>query len=316
MTVIDAPTIEKRALWRRRHDRLGYLYVLPALLLFAFMIAYPILRSFHLSFFDFDVLQPEAARFVGSGNYARLFTDVPNRGAFLNTLTFTAIFVPPYVILSLLIAVMLNAVRKGSVFLRTIIFTPVVVSLGVASVMWLLFYDKDFGAVKALVTWVNDLGDRLDFPWRLAIPPGVLDHVGWAMLGVAGVCLWNGIGINIILYLVGLQRIPQELYEAALVDGAGAWQRFWHVTLPQLRSTIYLVVLLSMIGAFKVFGQPYILTRGGPEDSTLTYVMRLYKVGFQYAKMQFGYASSMAYALALFILVMSTSLRRIRRPGS
>lgn len=306
--------------WRRRHNRMGYWYILPAVLLFVLMVAYPILRSLYLSLFDYDMLEPARARFAGITNYARLFTDVPNRGAFANTLYFTLIFVPPYVIFALVIAVMLNAVRRGSVFLRTMIFTPVVVSLGVASVMWMLFYDKQVGAVRMIVAWVDGWAVWLDanlwtgWPWRCAIPAAPLDDAKWAMIGVALVCLWNGIGINIILFLVGLQRIPQDMYEASRVDGAGAWQRFWHITLPQLRPTIYLVVLLSMIGAFKIFGQPYILTRGGPEDATLTYVMRLYKVGFQYAKMQFGYASSMAYALTLFIFAMSMFMRKLRRP--
>ena len=320
MTTLDARQSDTTAEWRRRYNRMGYWYILPAVLLFVLMVAYPIGRAFYLSFFDYDMLEPARARFAGVANYVRLFTDVPNRGAFFNTVYFTVIFVPPYVILALIVAVMLNAVRRGSVFLRTMIFIPVVVSLGVASVMWMLFYDKEIGAVKSVVAGLDGWAVWLDahlwtgFPWRCAIPAAPLDNAAWAMIGVAVVCLWNGIGINIILFLVGLQRIPHDVYEAARVDGAGPWQRFWHITLPQLRPTIYLVVLLSMIGAFKIFGQPYILTRGGPEDATLTYVMRLYKVGFQYAKMQFGYASSMAYALTLFIFAMSMFLRKLRRP--
>jgi len=328
MTTLQAQRSSTGSEWRRRYNRMGYWYILPAVLLFVLMVAYPILRAFYLSFFDYDMLEPARARFAGLANYARLFTDVPNRGAFANTLYFTAIFVPAYVVGALIMAFMLNAVRRASVFLRTMIFTPVVVSLGVASVMWMLFYDKEVGAVRSMVAWVDGWAAWLDgrtvmtwpwhlavdYPWRCAIPAAPLDAAAWAMIGVAVVCLWNGIGINIILFLVGLQRIPQDLYEAARVDGASAWQRFWHITLPQLRPTIYLVVLLSMIGAFKIFGQPYILTRGGPEDATLTYVMRLYKMGFQYAKMQFGYASSMAYALTLFIFAMSMFLRKLRRP--
>ncbi|HUU42749.1 MAG TPA: sugar ABC transporter permease, partial [Planctomycetota bacterium] len=145
----DAPM----SLWRRRYHRAGYWYILPALLLFAFMVAYPIVRSFYLSFFQYSILEPDAARFVGLDNYVKLFTQAPVRQSFRNTLYFTAIFVPPYVVLSLVIAVMLNAVRRGSVFLRTMIFTPVVVSLAVSAVMWTLFYNNKFGLAQKAIAW-------------------------------------------------------------------------------------------------------------------------------------------------------------------
>ncbi len=305
--------------WRRRHHRKGLYYVLPALVLFGVMVAYPIVRSLYLSFFDYSILEPDSAKFVGMGNYAKLFTKSPNHGPFWNTLYFTVLFVPPYVILGLIVALLLNRVRRGSVFLRTMIFTPVVVSLAVSAVMWTLFYNASFGmAHKMLVGAI----DAVNFVWRLlgggeavtAPAQGVLGDAAWAMPAIALVCLWNGVGINVILYLVGLQRIPDELYEAAEVDGASRWQRFVHVTLPQLRPTTYLVVLLSMIGAFKVFGQPYIMTGGGPQDSTQTFVMRLYNLAFRYGKFELGYASALAYALAVFIFAMSLLVRRLNRP--
>jgi len=305
--------------WRRRYHRSGMLYVLPALLLFGLMIAYPIGRAFYLSFFDFSILEPDQAEFVGLGNYAKLFTQAPNHRPFWNTLYFAAIFVPPYVIFGLLIALLLNRVRRGSVALRTMIFTPVVVSLAVAAVMFTLFYDKDFGMAHkmlaggcALINFFSNLFGAGDI--AAAPKEGVLGNPRWAMPAIAFVCLWNGVGVNVILYLVGLQRIPEELYEAAQVDGASRSQRFLHVTLPQLRPTTYLVVLLSLIGAFKVFGQPFIMTGGGPQDSTQTFVLRLYNLAFRYGKFQLGYASALAYALAVFIFVMSLFVRKLNRP--
>jgi len=305
--------------WRRRHHRKGLLYVLPAALLFALMIVYPIARTFYLSFFDYSILEPDSARFVGLGNYARLLLQKQNHDPFGHTLYFTAIFVPPYVVLALLIAMMLHGLKRGAVALRTAIFTPVVVSLAVSAVMWTLFYNPAFGFAHKLLAGAigaaNWAAALLGAGPLAAVPAGgVLADARWAMIGIALMCLWNGIGINIILFLVGLQRIPEEQYEAALVDGASGWQRFWHVTLPQLTPTIYLVVLLSLIGAFKVFGQPFIMTGGGPEDSTLTYVMRLYNLAFKYGKFQLGYASALAYALALFIFVVSLGVRRLNRP--
>ena len=309
------PTI---AHWRRRHHRKGWLYVLPALILFAVMVAYPIVRSFYLSFYDYSILEPDSARFVGAGNYVKLFTETPNHRPFWNTLYFALIFVPPYVLLALAVALLLNRVRRGAVFLRTMIFTPVVVSLAVSAVMWTLFYNASFGMAHKMLAGVCrsiSFFSELFGGGRIVAPPeGVLGSSHWAMPAIALVCLWNGVGINVILYLVGLQRIPEELYEAAEVDGASRWQRFVHITVPQLRPTTFLVVLLSLIGAFKIFGQPYIMTGGGPQDSTLTFVMRLYNLAFRYGKFQLGYASALAYALAVFIFLMSLFVRRLNRP--
>ncbi|MFB3890793.1 MAG: carbohydrate ABC transporter permease [Phycisphaerae bacterium] len=375
------------ASWQVSHRRKGWLFVAPALVLFALMIAYPIGRSFYLSFFDYSILEPDSSRFVGLDNYEKLFTQSPNRLPFSNTMYFTAVFTPPYVILALAVAMMLNACRRGTVVLRTLIFAPVVVSLAVSAVMWTLFYNPSFGmahqmlqgAVKAinnplafgwtlLLAWVAALAAI--YSWRrfarvvlhrpaqdvsfaataggaaavaliavglwwmlspdsamilsagalpgveIASAPaaGMLGDSHWAMIAIAVMCVWNGVGINIILFLVGLQRIPDELYEAGMVDGAGAWRRFTGITLPQLWPTMYLVVLLSLIGAFKVFGQPFIMTLGGPEDSTLTFVMRMYNLAFKYGKFELGYASALAYALGLFILVFSLLMRRLNRP--
>jgi len=309
---------ESVPIWRRRYHRQGLYYVLPALVLFGIMVAYPIVRSLWLSFFDYSILEPDASRFVGLGNYAKLWTGEQNQRAFRNTLYFTAIFVPPYVLIGLGVALLLNRVRRGSVFLRTVIFTPVVVSLAVAAVMWTLFFNASFGMAHKMLVWLCGLASWVSQtfggPAVAAPAEGVLGSSAWAMIAVAVVCLWNGVGINVILYLVGLQRIPDELYEAAEVDGASAGQRFVHITLPQLRPTTYLVVLLSMIGAFKVFGQPYIMTGGGPQDATLTFVMRLYHLAFRYGKFELGYASALAYGLAVFIFAMSLLVRRLNRP--
>lgn len=374
--------------WRRAHDRKGYWYILPALLLFALMIIYPIARAFYLSFFDYTVLDPGSSRFVGMDNYISLFTMASLRRPILNTLYFTLLFVPPYVFLALVIAVLLHRVKRGVVFLRTMIFIPIVVSLSVSAVMFTLFYNPAFGMGQKLLeafvsmanypilaglylaaSWAVAAGLRrlivrrgnhqgafwqtlvggagaavagwliaflaggpellkapLAFMGRLpavtqpvlagiaAPPQGMLGNADWAMIAVVILCLWNGIGFNVILFLVGLQRIPDVLNEAAAVDGAGPWQKFWKVTWPQLRPTTFLVFLLSMIGAFKIFGQPFIMTAGQPEDSTLTYVMQLYNLAWNFGKFQLGYASAMAYALAAFTFTLSLLVRKLDRP--
>lgn len=318
MSASEPSSKQSTSLWRQRYHRKGILYVLPALVLFAVMVIYPIARSFYLSFFDYSILAPDAARFVGMDNYLKLVTSAQNHRPFWNTLYFAVVFTPPYVVLGLVVALLLNRIRRGSVALRTMIFTPVVVSLAVSAVMWTLFYNGSFGMahkmLNGLCSAISFISESLGGGKVAAPAEGVLGNPRWAMPAIAAMCLWNGVGINVILYLVGLQRISQELYEAAEVDGAGRWQRFAHVTLPQLRPTTYLVVLLSVIGAFKIFGQPYIMTGGGPQDSTLTFVMRLYNLAFRYGKFQLGYASALAYALAVFIFVMSLFVRRLNRP--
>lgn len=297
---------------------MGWLYVAPAMAFFLVMIAYPIGRSFYLSFYDYSILEPDSTRFVGLGNYEKLVTQEQNRLPIWNTLYFTALFVPPYVGLALLIAAGLNAVRRGAVFLRTMIFIPIVVSLAVSAVMWTLFYNPSFGLaqriLEGLIAAVNGLPGLMGGgQWAKAPEAGMLADKSWAMIAIAVLCLWNGIGMNCILFLVGLQRIPDDLYEAAHVDGAGSWRRFWDITLPQLRPTIYLVTLLSLIGAFKIFGQPFIMTAGGPQDATLTYVMRLYNLAFKYGRFELGYASALAYALAVFTLAVSLAMRRLNK---
>ncbi|MCD6365061.1 MAG: sugar ABC transporter permease [Planctomycetes bacterium] len=319
MSESQLTSVSTESLWHRRHRRSGVYFVIPALLLFGLMVAYPILRSFYLSFFDYSLLEPDAARFVGIGNYVKIVQEGQNLVAFKNTLFFVAIFVPPYVLVGLVVAMLLNRVKKGSVVLRTVIFTPVVVSMAVSAIMWTLFYDASFGMAHlmlqktcAAINWVSGL---LGMGTVAAAPErGVLGDTRWAMIAIALTSLWNGVGVNVILYLVGLQRIPDELYEAAEVDGAGAWHRFFYITWPQLRPMTFLVTLLSLIASFKIFGQPFIMTKGGPQDATLTYVMRLYKLAFQSGKFELGYASALAYALAVFIFLTSICLRKLNKP--
>ncbi len=301
----EATHLGRESAWRRKHNRLGYLYVMPAVIFFLLMTAWPLARSFYLSFYDYYLLEPEHTKFVALGNYAKAATEDVNREPFVNTLKFTVMFVPPYVLVGLVIAVMLHEVRRGAALLRTMIFIPVVVSMAVSAVLWILFYNSTFGLGQKAIVWFVGENHAPD--------GGVLGSAAWAMPGIALMCLWNGVAINIILFLVGLERIPDDMYEAALVDGAGAWQRFRYVTLPQLRGTMVLVVLLSVIESLKVFGQPYVMTGGGPADSTKTYVMRLYELAFRSRTFEMGYASALAYSLAAIIFVFSVFVWRFNR---
>lgn len=304
-----------------------YAFLTPAILLFAAFSLYPILRALAWSFTDMTLLAPESARWVGLQNYTDAFRDPElfgppgGTGAFWNTLRFAAWLLPAYIIIPLLLAAMLEKITRGQVFLRTALFVPVILSMAVAAVIWVLIYDQNYGilnlAILHLRTGLNALVSlltRSPDAYFTFSPPNWLGEQAWALPALAMMSFWNGMGLNVLLYLVGLNRIDTELYEAAHIDGAGTVRQFLAITLPMLRPTVYLVVLLSGIGALHVFGQMYIMTQGGPANSTQSYVMYLYKVAFSPMRnCEFGYASALAFLLAVGIFVLSAASQRLNK---
>ena len=304
-----------------------YAFLVPAVLLFAAFSLYPILRAFTWSFTDMTLLAPDSAHWVGLQNYVDAFRDTElvgsktEYGAIGNTLRFAAWLLPAYIVIPLLLAAMLENITRGQVFIRTAIFVPVIISMAVAAVIWVLIYDQNYGIVNLAILHTRNglnavlaLITRNPAPFFTFDPPNWLGQEGWAMPALAIMSFWNGMGLNVLLYLVGLNRIDTELYEAAHVDGAGTVRQFLTITLPMLRPTTYLVVLLSGIGALHVFGQMYIMTQGGPANSTQSYVMYLYKVAFSPMRnCEFGYASALAFILAGAIFVLSALSQRLNR---
>jgi ABC-type sugar transport system permease subunit len=313
-----------------------YVFVLPAVLLFATFTLYPILRSLYLSFFDYNFLRPDQMHWIGLGNYHEILGDERVRGwpglvlpqghlawwqyplypllivwltintpggAFWNTVRFTIMYVPPAVIVPLFLAVLVERAGRWSTFFRTVNFIPVVVSVAVISIIWMWIYHPEYGVINTLLR--QYAGMREGYTW--------LSDPKLAMPSIVAMCVWHGLGFNMLLFLVGLQRIPPELTEAARVDGATGWQSLTRITIPLLRPTIFLVGLLVMIGALKVFGQMFIMTQGGPADSTLSMVLYLYNIAFRYGKFRFGYASALAWALALFIFVVAVISFRLSK---
>jgi ABC-type sugar transport system permease subunit len=313
-----------------------YAFILPALLLFGMFSLYPILRSLYLSFFDYEFLRPEQMHWVGWGNYQEILRDqrvtqwpgivLPKGpmpiwqlpfyplmvlwltinspgGAFWNTVRFTIMYVPLAIIVPLFLAALVERAGRLSTLFRTLNFIPVVVSVAIISIIWMWIYHPDYGVINTLLRQL--LGVKEGYNW--------LSDPKLAMPAIVAMCVWHGMGFNMLLFLVGLQRIPPELNEAARVDGATGWQAFRGVTLPLLRPTVFLVGLLAMIGALKVFGQMFIMTQGGPADSTLSMVLYLYDIAFRYGKFRFGYASALAWALAVFIFFVSVLSFRLSR---
>lgn len=230
--------------------------------------------------------------FTGLDNYTRLLNDPIFHRAFFNTLTIFIMYVPILTILAVVLAVLLNSrlLRFKGLF-RVSFFLPSVTSLVAASVIFVILLDSNYGLVNYLLTILG----LEPVPW--------LNSGFWARISVVIVMLWRWTGYNMVIVLARLQNIPNELYEAASIDGASKLRQFFSITLPQLKSVILFVVVLSTIGAMQMFDEAFILTEGGPNNATLTITMYLYRKGFQY--FDFGYASAVAYVLVVIIGILS-----------
>lgn len=267
------------------------LFLSPTLIVFSVFILFPILFSFYLSFHEWNMFSGERD-FVGLSNYVAMFSDAEFWAVFRHTVVYTIGTVPLNMALALFVAYFLNKRIRGKKFLRAAFFTPVIISSVAAAVIWRWVFDPNLGLLNytlesiglPAVNWIND-------------PTAAM-----AALIIVGV--WKTFGINMILFSAGLSGIPQHYYEAAEIDGAGPWSKFWKITVPLLSPTTLFILVLSFIGSFQVFDLVYVLTYGGPLGSTKVLVFYLYEHAFRYFNM--GYASAVAYLLffVLFILTM------------
>jgi len=273
----------------------GYLFVLLYVFFFVTMIAYPLGFAVYLSFHSWGIVAPERP-FVGLDNFQRLVDDRLFRQALGNTLKFLLVNVPVTVAVALVLAVALNRGLRGRAFFRAAYFLPYVTAGVVIALIWKWMFSTEGGVVN------NALG-------ALGLGGiGWLTDPAWSMVTIALMVAWKQMGFYVVLYLGGLQGIPQQLYEAAEVDGASALQRFWTITVPQLRPVTLLVVLLSTIVGFQVFTEPYIMTGGGPLNSSLSVVLYIYQKAFQ--SLEFGYAAAIGMVLAAIIMVTAFFQRR------
>jgi multiple sugar transport system permease protein len=279
---------------RRRYRQAleGYLFASPWIVGFLTFTAGAMLYSVWMSFQRWNILSPP--EFVGAANYQRALTADPLFWKCLkNTAYYSAVSVPLRLLIALLLAVLLNQQVKGLALFRTIFYLPSVVTGVATAMLWMLLLNPDVGGINFVL---RSMG--------VAHPPGWLTDEQWAMPGLILMSLWS-VGTMMVTFLAGLQSVPEELLDAGQVDGAGAWHRFRHITLPLLTPTIFFNLVISVIGSFQVFTQTYIMTGGGPADATLTYALYLYRNAFEYFKM--GYASALAWIL-FFILVGLTAL--------
>ncbi len=273
---------------RTKNKILPYIFVSPYILHFLLFVAFPVIFSIVLTFHKWNIISP--MEFTGLNNYFRLFHDAVFFKSIGNTLIFLVIHIPLQIIVALFIAEILNQNIKFKGFYRSAFFLPVIVSGVVVTMLWQQLYGFDSGLLN-----------------RLLISVG-LPKVGWlidpsmAMPSIAIMATWKNVGLYIILFLVGLQTVPPHYYEAAELEGASHWQKFFKITLPMINPTIFMVVILSTIGGFSLFIEPYIMTGGGPLNSTISAVLYIYKQGFFYYHM--GYATTLGLFFAMLILLV------------
>jgi len=279
----------------RQSDRAGYWMTAPYFIYFLMFIAYPLVFSFILIFHRWNIVTP--MQWIGLKNFVRLFNDSLFFQSLLNTLVFLLIHIPLQIAVALLFAQLLNQKIKLRGFFRALFFLPVVVSGVVITILWQQLYAYETGLLNELLV---ELG-LAKVPWL--INPQV------AMPSIAIMATWKNVGLYIVLFLVGLQSIPGYLYEAAEIDGATVLQKFWRITLPALNPTVVLVVILSTIGGFSLFIEPYVMTGGGPMNSTLSATLYIYNQAFYFNHM--GYAATLGIFFAMIILGVVLIQRRI-----
>ena len=285
------------SLMARREERAAWLFLIPSLVLFTVFTALPVIAAFLISFAHWDLFN--APRLAFFDNYIALWNDPIFRQVLGNTGYYVVLAVPLQMLLGLLCALGLNRGVPGQAFFRVIYFLPVVTSTVAAGLVWAWLFNSNFGLINMGLSLlgVNDL-------------PKWLISSKWAMPAVIAVSVWQGLGYSMVLFLAGLQNIRRDLYEAAALDGATGWSRFWHITLPLLSPMTFFVLIISIIGSFQVFELVYVMTKAGPSNATNTLVFFIYQNGFMFYQM--GIASAGAMVLFLIVLVLTLVQYRLQ----
>ncbi len=281
----------------------AWFFLAPALLLIFVFFFLPVAASLVLSVTDFDlygIADPANTRFVGLSNYSRLLQTPDFWAALRNTFYFAFVGGPLTIAVALSAALLLSSklVRfKG--FFRTIYFTPFVTTLVAVAIVWRYLYHTRYGLFNYALSFVGI---------------GPIDWLGdphWAMPAIILMAVWKSFGYNMLIFIAGLQSIPEELYDAAEIDGAGAFRRFFSITLPMLMPTLVFVSVVTMIGYFQLFAEPYVMTQGGPLRSTTSVVLLMYEEGFRWWRM--GYAAAIAFVLFIVILIATLLQFRLQK---
>ena len=285
-----------RAVVRKQFRWTPYLFILPHFIFFAAFLAWPFFYGMYISLFDFDFARPGG--FVGLRNYQNLF----DRGSiqfsdFWNAMKNTGLFVlysvPPLVVIALLLAVLLNQKYRGRNFFRGLYFAPYALSVTVASILWWWIFQGTGGLLNSLLQRVG-----------VDQPPQWLTDMPWPWIAITVATVWWTIGFNTVIFLAGLQDIPESLYEAGALDGANPFQQFFYITVPMLRPVLIFVLTITLLASANLFGQPFIMTAGGPVQQTEPVMLRIYYEGFRDNRM--GSAAAMSVFVAVVLLLITT----------
>ena len=278
----------------------GYFFLAPAMVVLGLFFFAPILAAMLLSWTDFDIYalaDSDNARWVGWGNYRRLLSEPLFWQALGNTLYFVGIGGPLTVAVSLSAALLVSStLTRLRGMWRVVFFAPVVTTMVAVAVVWRYLYHTRYGMFNYALDWFG-IG-----------PVDWLGNPRTAMLAIVLLAVWKNFGYNMVIFVAGLQSIPEDVYDAARIDGAGAWHTFWKIKLPLLTPTFFFVGVTTMIGYFQLFAEPYVMTQGGPMHSTYSVVMYMYEEGFRWWNV--GFASAIAFVL--FLIVLAATLVQIR----
>jgi multiple sugar transport system permease protein len=288
----------------RPQSRAALLFLTPGMALITLFFILPVIAGFFLSLTDFDLYSigdVRNTRVIGAANYGSLLENPLFWRALTNTLYFSFVGGPLTIAVALAAALLLNAkLARFKALFRTIYFAPVVTTIVGVAIVWKYVYHPRVGLLNRMLEAIGIQG------------PDWLGDPRWAMPALILLAIWRGFGYATVIFLAGLQNVPEELYEAARIDGAGEWKQFWHVTVPQLGPTFVFVGIITAIGFLQVFAEPYVMTPdGGPLNATLTIVMLMYREGFRWWNM--GYAAAVAFILFALVLLATAANALVRR---
>ena len=298
---LDRPIRSAAAGVPRRRRLTGFLFTVPGVVLLLLFLAGPFLMALGLSFTNERLASPLPTRLIGLDNYIETLGSSSFRKALVNNVWFVAVVVPVQTGFALALAILVNQRLRGIRTFRAIYFSPVVVVMTVAATVWLLLFSPDRGLLNGLLSLIS-FG---------TLQSGWLQSETMALPSIMLMSVWQGVGFQMIIILAGLQEIPEELYEAAALDGATPWQRFAYVTVPQLRNTLIFVGTVTMILAFRLFDQVWVMTRGAPLGNTNVMMLEMVNVGFEQQRIARG--SSIAVIFFMIVLVLTIVQRRFLR---
>ena len=280
---------QKNSIWARREERAAWMFLSPVLVLLLLFVFVPMVNAIWISFNSWDLLN--GIKWSGLSNYISLLRDSDWLLALERTFIYSACYVPAVYVMSLILALIVKNIAKGTGLYRTAYFLPIILSSVATGIIWKMMFNDRNGIINNILNTLFDVS----IPW--------LSSKEWAMVAVLIVNVWQQMGYYMVIFLAGLQDIPDSFYEAGRIDGANEWQLFWKITLPNLKNTSLFVIVMNLIGSFQAYDQIAMLTGGGPANSTKLSVQYIYETAFGNYSM--GYASALAINLFFIILVFS-----------